>query len=64
MLKNLYFLKLSSQIRKLNDFYYEQPALRKNEKPQQLLIMSYPEPISGQGFTDYKKEIYSNVYGK
>ncbi len=49
---------------KLNNFYYEQPALRKNEKPQQLLIMSYPEPISEQNFVEYKKEIYSNVYGK
>lgn len=48
----------------LNEFYYEQPALRKNEKPQQMLIMSYPEPIDEQNFVDYKKEIYDNVYCK
>lgn len=46
----------------LNNFYYEQPPLRKNEKVQQLLIMSYPNPISDKAFAKYKKEIYTNVY--
>lgn len=46
----------------LNDFYYEQPPLRENQLAQQLLIMSYPEPISAEKFAKYKKEIYTNVY--
>lgn len=46
----------------LNDFYYEQPPLRKNQTVQQLLIMSYPAPISTEEFAKYKKEIYTNVY--
>lgn len=49
---------------KLNEFYYEQPALRQDEKPQQLLIMSYPNHINEQCFVDYKKEIYNTVYHK
>ena len=49
---------------KLNNFYYEQPALRKNEKPQQMLIMSYPKQINEHDFAGYKKEIYDNVYCK
>lgn len=46
----------------LSDFYYEQPPLRKNQTAQQLLIMSYPAPISAEEFAKYKKEIYTNVY--
>lgn len=48
----------------LNEFYYEQPALRKNESFQQLLIMSYPHPINEQSFALYKREIYDNVYSE
>lgn len=48
----------------LNDFHYEQPALRPNESPQPLLIMSYPDPIDEQNFIKYKSEIYNNVYGQ
>ena len=48
----------------LNDFHYEQPALRPNESPQPLLIMSYPDPIDEQNFIKYKREIYNNVYGQ
>lgn len=47
---------------KLNDFFYEQPSLRENEKPQQLLIMSYPEAFLEDAFEKFKKEIYTNVY--
>ncbi len=46
----------------LNDFYYEQPPLRKNQLAQRLLIMSNPKPISAEKFAKYKKEIYTNVY--
>lgn len=48
----------------LNDFHYEQPALRPNESPQPLLIMSYPDTIDEQNFIKYKREIYNNVYGQ
>ena len=46
----------------LNEFYYEQPALRKTEKAQRLMIMSYPNPIDKDSFTKYKEEIYEHVY--
>lgn len=46
----------------LNGFYYEQPALRENEKAQHLMIMSYPNPIDGDSFNKYKEEIYKHVY--
>ncbi len=46
----------------LNEFTYVQPALRKNEKSQNLFIMSYKKPISEQEFIKYKNEIYKNVY--
>ncbi len=47
----------------LNKFYYEQPPLRKTEKAQHLLIMSYPTLIDEKTFVDYKREIYDNIYG-
>lgn len=47
----------------LNKFYYEQPPLRKTEKSQHLLIMSYPTLIDEKTFIDYKREIYDNIYG-
>ncbi len=47
---------------KLNNFFYEQPALREHETSQQLLIMSYPDAVSDEEFAKYKKEIYNNVY--
>ena len=48
----------------LNDFHYEQPAMRQGEMPLQLMIMSYPKPIDAQKFIEYKREIYNNVYGQ
>lgn len=47
----------------LNKFFYEQPSLRKTEKSQHLLIMSYPTLIDEKTFIDYKREIYDNIYG-
>lgn len=47
----------------LNEFYYEQPSLRKNENAQRLMIMSYPDAISEEDFIKYKNEIYRDVYG-
>lgn len=46
----------------LNEFYYEQPALRETERAQRLMIMSYPNPIDGDSFKKYKEEIYEHVY--
>ena len=45
----------------LNEFYYEQPALRENEKAQHLMIMSYPNSIDENSFNKYKKEIYPTL---
>lgn len=48
---------------KMNDFYYEQPPLRKKDKWTELKVMSYPDKISEIDFLKYKNEIYKEVYG-
>ena len=46
----------------LNDFYYEQPPLRKGLEYCELKIMSYPKKIIENEFLPYKKSIYQTAY--
>lgn len=45
-----------------NHFYYEQMPLKPGDLPIPLWIMSWPDPVTKEGFWPCKKEIYQEVY--
>lgn len=47
---------------KLNEYEYHQLPLRKNAKPLQMNLMSYPEKLSKEQFESVKKYIHEKIY--
>ncbi|MBQ2753148.1 MAG: GNAT family N-acetyltransferase [Firmicutes bacterium] len=48
---------------KFNSFSYIQPPMEEGKSPVPLRIMSYPESITEEQFNDYRKILYTRVYG-
>ncbi|WP_077304823.1 GNAT family N-acetyltransferase [Terribacillus halophilus] len=47
----------------LNDFSYEQPALRQGGEAVPLQLMSYPQALDAKNFDQVKQNILKHVYG-
>lgn len=46
----------------LNHFPYLQPSMQEGQPPVPLLIMSYPDPVSENGFKNMRDRIFHNCY--
>lgn len=46
----------------LNSYKHKQPALQEHTEPCDLLIMSYPKPLSKKEFIHYRNKIFNTVY--
>ncbi|QXE02367.1 GNAT family N-acetyltransferase [Terribacillus sp. DMT04] len=47
----------------LNDYSYEQPALRPGSSAVPLQLMSYPRSLDAKNFSQVKQSIFEHVYG-
>ena len=47
----------------LNEYEYWQPAMQEGEQPIRLMLMSFPEALSQEGFAAARSVLYKYVYG-